>query len=106
MKDLFNLSHKLYKFLKEKGIQIQEDNLGELLLKSEILDTNPDLFLNVVLELEDGSDYLFTEDSVLNLKNKDKFIIMMRLFDKEIVGVDIEEIIESLRNNNAIDYIE
>lgn len=98
---------ELYKYIKEHLRQTpNESNIGELILKSQILEQNPKLLLNITIELHDEVDYLFTEDSLKNLKKKDPFVQMRRLYDRTERGIPFNEILQALTNNTTLDYIE
>lgn len=60
----------------------------------------------LVIELEDGIDYLAREDAEAAIRRGDTHIPLIRLYDFKPFLVPISKMAEALKNKDNIDYLD
>ncbi len=61
---------------------------------------------DIVIELDDEVEYLLNKSAIRSLKDKDSNILLIRLLDGKIRKTSLKLVIQSLKKNGVVDYID
>lgn len=60
---------------------------------------------DLIVELDDGVEYLLDKEAVASIRNNEMTVILKRLIDSEKQIIVVDRVIKSLNKNGPIDYI-
>lgn len=61
--------------------------------------------LNIVVELDDGVEYLIEKEAIASIKNKESTVILKRLFDRKNILLSTKKVITALEVDGPVDYL-